>query len=106
MADAVTEARPLETFEDLVRVFPATSARWQDVEFVALRAEGALRVSAVRRAGRTIEVRILSERGGAVRLRDPFLGGAFDSAGAIVSRAGADLVTELAPGASLELRRR
>ena len=96
----------LQSWGGLVRVFPATSARWQDVEFVALRAEGALRVSATRRAGRTIEVRILSERGGTVRLRDPFLGGAFDSAGAIVSRAGADLVAELAPGASLELRRR
>jgi len=96
----------LQSWGGLVRVFPATSARWQDVEFEDLRAEGALRVSASRRAGRTTRVKLLSERGGPVRLRDPFGGEAFDSVGPAVVRSGVELQAELAPGATLELRRR
>ncbi|MBM3992106.1 MAG: hypothetical protein FJ298_14010 [Planctomycetes bacterium] len=96
----------LQSWGGVVRVFPATSARWQDVEFESLRAEGALRVSATRRAGRTTRVKLHAERGGRVRLRDPFGGAAFDALGAPVSRSGNDLFVELASGAGVELRRR
>jgi alpha-L-fucosidase 2 len=57
-----------------VRVFPATPDAWSDVSFRDLRAEGALRVSADRKAGRTTLVRIAAERTGMVRLLDPFGG--------------------------------
>jgi len=96
----------LQSWGGVVRVFPATSARWQDVEFEDLRAEGALRVSATRGAGRTTRVKLHAERGGRVRLRDPFGGSAFDALGAPISRSGSELFVELAAGASVELRRR
>jgi alpha-L-fucosidase 2 len=65
-----------------VRVFPATSGRWKDVEFDNLRAEGAFRVSAKRVGGRTRSVTVVSERGGELRLRDPFGGVPFKAEGA------------------------
>jgi helix-turn-helix protein len=42
-----------------------------------MRAEGALLVSAVRDGGKTRSVKIVSEKGGIVRLADPFEGGEF-----------------------------
>ncbi|MBM3992340.1 MAG: hypothetical protein FJ298_15230 [Planctomycetes bacterium] len=96
----------LQSWGGVVRVFPATSARWPDVEFESLRAEGALSVSATRSAGRTQRVKIVAERHCRVRLRDPFAGEAFDALGAALVRSGGDLLAELESGASVELRRR
>jgi len=64
----------LQSWDGTVRVFPAVSDRWADVSFRDLRAEGGLRVSAVRRAGCTVEVRIVAGRDARLRLRDPFPG--------------------------------
>jgi len=62
----------LQSWGGTLRVFPATPAKWKDVSFADLRAEGAYRVSAERRGGRTVRVRITAGRDGRLRLRDPF----------------------------------
>ena len=71
--DAVQEMLIRSAFGEVV-VFPATPAWWQDVSFRDLRAEGGWRVSAERRGGKTVRVRVVAGPGGALRLRDPFGG--------------------------------
>jgi alpha-L-fucosidase 2 len=58
----------------IIRIFPAVSAEWKDVSFQDLRAEGGLRISAVRKNGTTTQIRIVANRDATVRLRDPFPG--------------------------------
>jgi alpha-L-fucosidase 2 len=70
-AQAVNEML-LQSWNGIIRIFPAIPADWNDVSFEHLRAEGAFIVSAKRENGRTIWVRIVAERGGIIRLRDPF----------------------------------
>lgn len=59
---------------DTLRLFPAVPAHWRDVAFRDLVAEGAWRVSAVRRDGLTVWVRISATVTRPLRLRDPFAG--------------------------------
>jgi alpha-L-fucosidase 2 len=66
----------LQSWNGLVRLFPATPAAWADASFSNVRAEGGLAVSATRASGRTKEVRIRATRDGEVRVRDPFGAGA------------------------------
>jgi alpha-L-fucosidase 2 len=64
----------LQSWGGLVRVFPAVSEKWADVAFEDLRAQGAFRISAQRKAGRTEFVSITADCDGPLRLRDPFDG--------------------------------
>ena len=61
--DAVQEMLLRSVFGEVV-VFPATPARWQDVSFRDLRAQGGWRVSAERRGGKTVMVRVAAGPGG------------------------------------------
>jgi len=62
----------LQSYSGTVRVFPAIPADWRDVSFKTLRAEGAFLISAERKAGLTQSVEILAEKGGTLRLENPF----------------------------------
>jgi alpha-L-fucosidase 2 len=62
----------LQSHSGIVRVFPAVPAAWKDAEFSSLRAEGAFLVSAVKAHGQVYEVRIVAEKGGRIRLQNPF----------------------------------
>ena len=53
----------LQSWGDTLRVFPALPGAWKDVQFRDLRAEGAFLLSAVRRQGRTVAVRVESLAG-------------------------------------------
>lgn len=64
----------LQSHHGVIRVFPAVPAAWRDVVFHELRAEGAFLVSAERRGGRTVWVRIRSLAGEPCRIR-PLLDG-------------------------------
>ena len=64
----------LQSWNGVVRVFPAVPAAWADASFRDLRAEGGLSVSATRQGGRTVELRIRASRNGEVRVKDPFGG--------------------------------
>jgi hypothetical protein len=64
----------LQSHTGIVRLFPAIPRSWRDVAFERLRAEGAFLVSAIRREGDLVRVRIVSEKGGTLRLANPFFG--------------------------------
>ncbi len=53
----------LQSWDGTIRVFPAVPDAWRDCSFHDLRAEGAFLVSAVRRGGNTVLVRIKSMAG-------------------------------------------
>jgi alpha-L-fucosidase 2 len=59
---------------EVVRIFPATPARWQDASFGDLRTEGGHAVSARREGGVTTWFRVKAGRAGVIRIRDSFNG--------------------------------
>lgn len=60
---------------EIIRIFPAMPRQWRDAEFADLRAEGGYRVSARRRNGETIWLKVEASRDGLMRIRDNFNGG-------------------------------
>ena len=62
----------IQSHSGMVRIFPAIPAGWPDVAFSSLRTEGAFLVSARRTQGQVMDVRIVSEKGGLLRLANPF----------------------------------
>ena len=64
----------LQSWGGVLRIFPAIPDAWSEVSFHDLRAEGALRISALRCAGRTQWLSIHAEKDAEVVLRDPFMG--------------------------------
>ncbi|MBU0639899.1 MAG: alpha-L-fucosidase [Planctomycetes bacterium] len=91
----------LQSWGGVIRVFPAVSERWKDASFIDLRAEGAFRVSAQRENGRTVKVSVAADRGGEVRLRDPFGGESVDWNRPDVQKRGSDYEVVLERGAVL-----
>jgi alpha-L-fucosidase 2 len=91
-----------------VRVFPAVPASWADARFESFRTEGAFLVSARKTAGRVVEVRVMSEKGGRLRLENPFAGGYVSSglAEGRVRDAGNIIEADMRPGESLSLQAR
>lgn len=57
---------------EVIRVFPAVSEAWADVSFESLRAEGGHRISAARRSGRMVSLRIIAGGSGMLRVRNNF----------------------------------
>jgi alpha-L-fucosidase 2 len=65
----------LQSHGGVIRLFPATSAEWQDASFDRLRAEGGFIVSAERKSGKTVSFSITATVDHTLTLRDPFGGG-------------------------------
>lgn len=107
-AAAAAQEMLLQSHGGLVRVFPAVPGPWADVAFTTLRADGAFLVSARREGGRTVEVRVQAEAGGALEMEDPFEGEAVqargDGAGA-VSRGPGRISAQMPRGSELVWRR-
>lgn len=61
----------LQSHTGTVRVFPAIPASWTDVSFENLRAMGAFLVSAEKKDGKVVKIRIYPEQGGALRIAFP-----------------------------------
>jgi len=92
-----------------IRVFPAIPPSWADVAFDSLRAWGAFVISATRTDGRVVEVRIVSERGGRLRIENPFPNGSFRASGLEEGRvrdAGPVIEADMRPGDTLTLKGR
>jgi len=89
---------------DTVRLFPAVPAHWRDVVFRDLLTEGAFRVSAIRREGRTVWARVRATVRRRLRLRDPFEGEESVMSGADARREGTVLIADLEEGQALTLR--
>lgn len=62
----------LQSYAGTVEIFPAVPDDWKDIAFNDLRAEGAFLISAMRKNGELAELRIQSEKGGKLRLVNPF----------------------------------
>lgn len=62
----------LQSWGGTLRVFPAVSDKWANVSFDFLRGEGGFRVSAERRAGKTVQVKVTATANGLLRLKNPF----------------------------------
>jgi alpha-L-fucosidase 2 len=82
-------ATPGQRDTEVIRIFPATSSRWQNASFEDLRAEGGCRVSARRENGATTWFRVTASRAGVLRVRDNFGGRALSWNRAGVRKAGA-----------------
>ena len=65
----------IQSWGDVIRIFPAVPAEWKDASFQDLRAEGAFLVTAVRKDGKTKWVRIKSLAGEPCRVKPNFGGG-------------------------------
>ena len=64
----------LQSYDGIIRVFPAAPSSDEDVRFHSLRAQGGFLVSAERRKNLTMYVIIKSLSGNPVRMRNPFVG--------------------------------
>jgi alpha-L-fucosidase 2 len=83
---------------DRLRIFPAVPDHWRDLAFRDLLTEGAFRVSALRREGRTVLVRVRATVDRTLRLRDPFAGEEPAIDGCEARREGEDLIAEMKAG--------
>lgn len=62
----------LQSHTGVIRVFPAIPESWSSVSFESLRAMGAFLVSAEKKDGKIIKLRIYPEQGGRLRIASPF----------------------------------
>jgi len=99
----------VQSYSGTIRVFPAVPARWKDISFRTLRAEGAFLVSAERKSGATQRVEIRAEKGGLLRIEEPFPKAADLVMGVDVHATkveGKDLIIPTSPGQEIVLARR
>ncbi len=94
----------VQGWRDTLRVFPAVPQHWPNGAFRDLLAEGAFRVSAVRRKGRTTWVRVVAGVERQLRLRNPFGAEPYLVSGVTPRRQGSDLLVDLAEGQEIVLR--
>ncbi len=62
----------LQGHHGIIRLFPAVPGEWKNVSFMKLRTEGAFLVSAEMRQGLVSRVVVLAEKGGRMRMANPF----------------------------------
>ncbi|MCX5643773.1 MAG: glycoside hydrolase N-terminal domain-containing protein [Phycisphaerae bacterium] len=99
----------LQSYSGTIRVFPAIPASWKDVSFKTLRAEGAFLVTAERKEGVTQRVEIIAEKGGLLRLENPFPEASYAVTGidgGSVKMEGTDLIVATTPSQRLSFSRR
>lgn len=68
----------LQSHTDTIRVFPAVPEVWKNIKFDHLRARGAFLVSAEKKDGKVVSVKILSEKGKRLLMVSPFTGEVID----------------------------
>jgi alpha-L-fucosidase 2 len=96
----------LQSQGGVIRIFPALPASWQNVAFTRLRAEDAFLISAAMRDGKLDSLQITSEKGGKLRMQNPFRGAPFAVQGARVAPAAAVLEIDTSPGRTITFRRK
>ncbi|MFN8256890.1 MAG: glycoside hydrolase N-terminal domain-containing protein [Bacteroidales bacterium] len=68
----------IQSHTGTIVVFPAIPDEWKNTEFKNLRTEGAFLVSARMDNGKVVEVEVISEKGGELKLKNPFKNEAFN----------------------------
>ena len=94
----------LQSWGGVIRVFPATPARWREAAFEDLRAEGGYRVSARRKQGAVAWLKVTTGRDGLLKIRDNFGPKRPVWNRPKVQKAGPDWQCRLRAGESLEAR--
>lgn len=94
----------LQSHADVIRIFPAIPESWEDVSFFGLRAEGAFVIDAAMEGREVLQIRIRSERGGVIRLANPFDRGEFEIVGGEVRSDGDILIIKTSPEDTVELQ--
>jgi len=64
----------LQSHSGVVRIFPAIPKSWENVSFNRLRAQGAFLICAEKKDGWMTFVKIYSEKGGVLKVTNPFVG--------------------------------
>ena len=95
----------IQSHAGVIRVFPALPPSWKEAAFDQLRAQGAFLVSAQRSRGETILVKVISEKGGTLRLANPFTSG-YSIDGRVVRERKDTIELTTRPGQSLTLEAR
>lgn len=93
----------LQSQTGIIDIFPAVPDDWKEISFKTLRARGAFLVSAYREKGHTTRVTILAEKGGLLRLHNPFAGTAFKITGAAFREKEGILYIPTRPGQEITL---
>lgn len=104
MASQAVHELLLQSWGGVIRVFPATPARWHQAAFDDLRAEGGYRVSARRENDATVWIKVTASRDNLVRIRDNFAGRQPVWSRPGVTKSGRDWQCRLGAGETLEAR--
>jgi alpha-L-fucosidase 2 len=105
---AAVQEMLLQSHTEVIHVFPAVPAAWTTARFDSLRAQGAFVVSARKEGGVVVEVRVVSEKGGRLRLDNPFVDGVYQSSGLAEGRVrdlGRIIEADMRPGEKVVFRR-
>jgi len=94
----------VQSHTGVIRIFPAIPLAWKEAGFNKLRAEGAFLVSATMESGDIIDVNILSERGGKLKIFNPFKNNDFKCS-ASYKLIDNILVIETGPGQKISITR-
>ena len=62
----------IQSHTGIVHIFPAIPKDWQEASFDKLRTEGAFLVSADKKKGNVQLIKIYSEKGGTIKIKNPF----------------------------------
>jgi alpha-L-fucosidase 2 len=92
----------LQSHTGVIKVFPAIPASWTNAKFENLRAQGAFLISAEKENGRVTKVHLFSEKGGNLRLENPF--GATIKSDVEYRKEGNILLFDLKPGKHVNLK--
>lgn len=94
----------MQSHTGTLHLFPAIPQSWKDASFQTLRANGAFLISATRKEGKTIKVSIHSEKGGTLRILNPFSSDKFNvSKGTKYTQDNNVLILETTPGQDITL---
>jgi alpha-L-fucosidase 2 len=76
---AAVQEMLIQSHSDVIRIFPAIPESWEQLSFQRLRAQGAFVVSAEMKNKQVDRVKIISEKGGVLRMVNPFASDTFRS---------------------------
>jgi alpha-L-fucosidase 2 len=93
----------LQSHSGVLKVFPAVPQNWQDISFNNLRSYGAFLVSAKKENGQVERISIVAEKGGVVKLENPFAESSFVAEGGAYTLENGIIVMELVEGQQLTL---
>mgnify|MGYP003641687023 FL=1 len=95
----------IQSHTGTVRLFPAIPTDWKNVGFSKLRTEGAFLVSAQKQDGKLKWVKIVAEKGGEMRLNNPFTNKEFSIKDEVNAQWDGDiLIIETQPGQEIWLK--